>query len=157
MIKVAVDLPRHDHHPEVENRINEFEREGRFPAITYNNQSDGRDKRQRGENLQIVLCVNQARVLMLFPRDSFSTTQIWQLSFTLPETPYNCNAVSINPVNQSTKRMKLPTIRMPGSSFPCAMRTWIRKKNVTPRALTTTMYGKSLRIYRVSIKLDPWG
>lgn len=50
----------------------------------------------------------------------------------------------MRPVNQRTKRMKLPRMRMPGRRKWRAIRPRTRKMKKTPRELVTTMYGKSL-------------
>lgn len=41
VVKVPMDLPRHDHHPKVEYRIDKLKRKGRFPAITCKDESEG--------------------------------------------------------------------------------------------------------------------
>lgn len=50
----------------------------------------------------------------------------------------------MRPVNQRTKRMKLPRMRMPGRRKWRAIRPRTRKMKATPTELVTTMYGKSL-------------
>jgi hypothetical protein len=40
IINIPINLPRHNHHPKIENSINKFKRKGSFPAIAYKSQSN---------------------------------------------------------------------------------------------------------------------
>lgn len=109
---------------------------------------------RRKDNLQIVFCVNHASVAKLFPLDSFCTTYVWQLALILPEVLKSWIAVSIRPVNHSTKRMKLPVMMTPGRSERCAARIWMKIMKQTPRLPVVTMKGIILCLlaFRSSLK-----
>lgn len=57
----------------------------------------------------------------------------------------------MSPVNQSAKRINVPTRIIPGSRKPCAARTRTNIMKKSARAEVVSMYGKSL--YRGCILL----
>lgn len=76
-INIPINLPRHNHHPKIENRINKLKRKGSFPAIAYKTSQSpiynlGKDLEDKDSHM--VLCVNQAKVLILFPQALLSST-----------------------------------------------------------------------------------
>ena len=61
-----------------------------------------------------------------------------QLELTEPVGPKSWIAVSIRPVSQSTKRMKVPRMTMPGRSWRWEIRIRIRMRKARAKEETVT-------------------
>ena len=87
---------------------------------------------------------------ILTPVNDCPNTYRLQFPFTPPLGPRNSMAVSMRPASQSTKRMKLKTMTMPGRSCRCMINTMKMMRKMMARADMVTMYGKSLSLDRIS-------
>lgn len=81
---------------------------------------------------------------ILTPVKGIDITYRLQFPLTPPLGPNNCMLVSMSAVRLRTKKMKQPTMTMPGRSMRWAMRIKRMMLKMMARAATVTTKGKSL-------------